>query len=76
MGNDHVRLNARAVPMLSQLVEEEHSRVDIHTHADFQPIHQALEGVVAEDLQKPLWCNEAARIITNSYGSHLFRLSS
>ncbi len=49
VGNDHVRLNARAVAMLSQLVEEEHGRLDVHTHADFKPIHEALEGVMAED---------------------------
>jgi hypothetical protein len=49
VGNDHVRLNARAVAMLSQLVEEEHGRVDVHTHADFKAIHEALEGVMAED---------------------------
>lgn len=48
IGTEQKQLNARAVALLSQLIEEEYGRVNVLTDPRFEAIRQALVGITAD----------------------------
>jgi hypothetical protein len=48
IGTEQKQLNARALALLSQLIEEEYGRVNVLTDPHFEAIRQALVGITAD----------------------------